>query len=409
MELNDVFIGRQPILDRNQRIFGYELLFRNGQVFSADVSDDVQATASVMVNALSDMGIKSLIGEKRGFINIEEKLLGSGIIELLPRDQTVIEILETVDLNVEVVDLCRKLRKKGYHFALDDFVYRESATPMFEIVEYVKMDALATDRDTLENVSQVLKGSSSRLLAEKVETREDFDYLKNLGFNLFQGYFFARPSIITAKSISPALMVLIELLGLLSREADIYLIEQLFRRHPELDIKLLRFMNSAAFYTSQKVTSIKHSIILLGYRKLQKWVTLLLFAGAEHDMETNPLLERAAIRGRVSELLAKRMNKDDATADSAFITGVLSLADALFQMPIETVLGELNLAVEIKDALIRRQGFLGVLMSIVEGLESDDLAEVETLLKECGLALPDLFSIEKTAIIEYENYKSERR
>ena len=109
MELNDVFIGRQPILDRNQRIFGYELLFRNGQVPSADVSDDVQATASVMVNALSDMGIKSLIGEKKGFINIEEKLLGSGIIELLPRDQTVIEILETVDLNGEVIDLCRKL------------------------------------------------------------------------------------------------------------------------------------------------------------------------------------------------------------------------------------------------------------------------------------------------------------
>jgi c-di-GMP-related signal transduction protein len=404
MELNDAFIGRQPILDREQRIFGYELLFRNGRTGAANVVDNAQATASVMLNALNNIGVRNLIGETNGFVNVDEEILKSGIVELLPKEQTVLEILETVRLTEEVVDICRRLRHDGYRLALDDFVYDESFVPLFDMVDYVKIDVLASSRETIEDMSRLFRKYHLRLLAEKVEKREDFDYLRQLGFSLFQGYFFAKPSILAAKTISPTHMVLIDLLRLLSKEAEFHSIEQLFRKNPELQIKLLKFINSASFYSAHKITSIGQSISLLGYRKLQKWVTLLLFAGSDHDMKTNPLLERAAIRGRLAELLMKKMANSEAASDSAFITGVLSLIDALFKMPMDKAVKELNLSEEIQAALIRKEGLLGKIIAITEGLEGEAFIDTADLLGGFRLTLDDLFSMEKTAIIEYENY-----
>jgi c-di-GMP-related signal transduction protein len=408
MELSDVFIGRQPILDRSMKLFAFELLFRNGKARGADVEDNVQATANVMVNALSNVGIRRLIGDRKGFINVDEAMLRSGVTDLLPKAGTVLEILETVEITDSFMELCRELKKEGSHFALDDFVYRGEASPLFDIVDYVKVDVLLSDRQAVEDTVRAVKRHKLKLLAEKVETREDFEYLRDLGFELFQGYFFARPSIITAKSIPPALMVLMEVLRLLSQEAELHSIEELFRKNPELNFKLLQFMNSASFYT-HKVTSIRQSITLLGYRKLQKWITLLLFAGAGagEEMGANPLLERAAIRGRIAELLAGRIEADEATSDSAFIAGVLSLADALFQMPIDQAVRDLNLSKEIEDALVGRTGLLGSLISITEGLEKDKLADTANLLGGFNLTLEDLFLIEKTSILEYESYMDE--
>ena len=193
-------------------------------------------------------------------------------------------------------------------------------------------------------------------------------------------------------------------MSLLSKEAELHLIEQLFKRNPELNIKLIRFMNSACFYTGRNIASIRQSLALLGYRKLQKWVTLLLFAGTDEEMDTNPLLERAAIRGRIAELLAQRACADETLADSAFMAGVLSLADVLFEMPMEQALKELNLSVDIRDALTEGKGFLGALVSIVEALESKTPASADGLLGHYGLTLLDLFSMEQTAITEYESY-----
>ena len=168
-----------------------------------------------------------------------------------------------------------------------------------------------------------MKQYPSKLVAEKVETKEDFDFCYNLGFDYFQGYFFAKPSIISAKSISPTQVVLLDLSRLLAKEVDFIIIENIFRQNPELHIKLLQFINSAAFYTAQKITSIGQSIALLGYRNLQKWVTLLLFAGEGYDIKSTPLFERAVLRGRIMELLTGKVTRDVSTADTAFITGVL--------------------------------------------------------------------------------------
>lgn len=371
-------------------------------VSDAKVLNNIKATANVIVNALNNVGLKRLIGEKKGFINVDTEILESGIFDLLPKENMVLEILETVELTDNIVELCRRLREEGYQLALDDFVYGEPLSPVMSATNYVKMDLPMYNRQSLTGVVDQLKKYPIKLIAEKVETKEDFEFCYSLGFDYFQGYFFAKPSVVTAKSLSPAQLVLIELSRSLSREDEFYIIEALFKKNPELNYKLLKFMNSAAFYTSEKITSLRQSLALLGYRNLQKWVMLLLFAGEGGDFRLSPLLERAALRGRIMELLAKKISNDPVIADSAFMTGVLSLIDILLELPIANILKEFNLSQDINNALIHREGFLGTLILIVEMLEQEKFNLMQQLLSKYNVTLEDLFSIEIDAIVEYE-------
>jgi c-di-GMP-related signal transduction protein len=399
---NEIFIGRQPILNRLKKTFGYELLFRRSTIQCANVTDNLKATANVMVNALNNIGMSKLIGNKKGFINVDEQVLTSGVIDLLPNKITVLEILETVEINDTVIDLCKNVKKAGYEIALDDFVYN-GASPILNIANFIKIDIMAYERSAIAEISKQLKQYPSKLVAEKVETKEDFDFCYDLGFDYFQGYFFAKPSIISAKSISPTQVVLLDLSRLLAKEVDFFIIEKIFRQNPELHIKLLQFINSAAFYTAQKITSIGQSIALLGYRNLQKWVTLLLFAGEGYDIKSTPLFERAVLRGRIMELLTSKITRDVSTADTAFITGVLSLVDTLFQSPLESILKDLNLSEEINNALLHRDGLLGTLVSVIENLEEEEYDVLKERLETLNVDIEELFKIENNAIIEYEN------
>jgi len=402
--LNDVFIGRQPILDGRKNIFGYELLFRNGSAAtSAVVRRNIEATAGVMVNALNNIGMERLIGERKGFINVDEEILKNDMIDLLPTKATVFEILETVKIDSDFVDLCKNVKHRGYELALDDFVFDESFVTLFDIVGFVKLDILMYDRSDLGAMVKRLKKHSLKLLAEKVETKDDFDHCLGLGFDLFQGYFFAKPSLITAKSVSPAQAVLLELSRLLAKEAEFHILETHFKRTPELNYKLLKFMNSASFYTGRKITSIGQSIALLGYRNLQKWVTLLLFAGEGEDMKANPLLERAAMRARMMELLALKATCDKSVADGAFLTGVFSLIDVLFQISLQNVIDELNLSQDICESLLGRKGPAGALLSVMEHFEKNQFDEAKELLAPLGLGVNDLLGAETRAIMEFES------
>ncbi|OPY80762.1 MAG: cyclic-di-GMP phosphodiesterase [Syntrophorhabdus sp. PtaU1.Bin153] len=403
MELSKVFIGRQPIINRNKKIFGYELLFRNNTSPDADVTNNIKATANVIVNALNNIGLKKLIGEKKGFINVDAEILESGIFDLLPKENIVLEILETVELTSDIVELCTNIRRQGYRLALDDFIYNSPLSPIVGAANFIKIDFPMHDRRTLAQVVEHLREYPAKLLAEKVETREDFEYCHSLGFDLFQGYFFARPSVISAKSLSPAQLVLIELSRSLSREDEFSTIEGLFKKNPELNYKLLKFMNSAAFYTAEKITSVRQSIALLGYRNLQKWVALLLFAGEGGDPKSSPLLERAALRGRIMELLTKKITGDPVLADCAFMAGALSLIGVLLQTSISDALSEFNLSQEINDALIHREGLLGTLVLVTEMLEQENFGFIEDTLRKFSLTIDDLFLIERDAIIEYES------
>jgi c-di-GMP-related signal transduction protein len=404
--MEEVFVGRQPILNKNRTIFGYELLFRTVSSSTANVADDLRATASVMANTLNDIGFRNIVGEKKGFINVNEEILSNGMIDLLPKENIVLEILEDVEINSSFISLCTKLKEKGYFFALDDFLYSDSYLPLLDVADYVKLNVLMYDRKDLAEIVKLLKKHSLRLLAEKVETFDDYRQCCDFGFELFQGYFFSKPTIVRGKSMAPASVTLLKLFNSLSREEEIDVIEQLFKRNPQLDVKLLKFMNSASFYATQKISSIRQAIMMLGYRTLQKWISLMLFARNGEDIKSNPLLEKAAMRGLIMESLAKTVTKNRNTGDTAFITGILSLTDVLLGLPFDKILKDLNLSKDISDALTDRAGLLGKLLWITEKLEREELSDVRESLGEWRLTLRDLLKIQTNAIMEFESLEN---
>jgi c-di-GMP-related signal transduction protein len=402
--MEQVFIGRQSILNKRETIFGYELLFRNASSMTANVTDNSMATASVMVNALNNIGFSNLVGEKKGFINVNHEMLSGGFIELLPKENTVLELLEHVEINNDLIMLCNNLKEKGYVFALDDFIYNDSYLPLLKITDYVKLDILMYDKKDLENIVKLLKNHPNiRLLAEKVETKEDYRYCYDLGFELFQGYFFAKPTIVTGKTMSSSQLVLFELFNSLSKEEDISIIERQFKKNPQLDIKLLKFMNSATFYLTQKIDSIRQAIMMLGYHNLQKWVALMLFAKESEDIKSNPLLERATIRGLMMESTANNLTKSKIKGDSAFIAGIISFTDILLGIPLNDIISDLNLSNEIYNALTSREGFLGDLLYITEKFEKEELNEIQNILNKYKLVTEDLLAAETKAITNFEH------
>jgi EAL and modified HD-GYP domain-containing signal transduction protein len=362
-----------------------------------------------MANTLNDIGFKNIVGEKKGFINVNEEILSNGIIDLLPKENTVLEILEDVEISDAFVSLCTKLKEKGYIFALDDFVYNESYLPLFKVADYIKLDILMYSKKDLAEIVKLLRKHSLHLLAEKVETTEDYERCHDLGFELFQGYFFSKPTIVSGKSLAPASVTLLKLFNSLSREEEIDVIEQLFKKSPQLDVKLLKFMNSASFYVTQKINSIRQAIMMLGYRTLQKWVSLMLFAKNDSDIRSNPLLEKAAMRGLIMESLAKNVTRNRNTGDTAFITGILSLTDVLLGMPLDKILKDLNLSKDISEALTNREGLLGKLLLITESMEREELTDVRDALlsnNEWKLSLRDLLKMQTNAIMELENIEN---
>ena len=407
--MKDVFIARQPILTEKEKIFGYELLFRNGNTSGAVINDDYQATATVMMNALNSFGFNSLVGGRKGFINVNAGILLSGFIDLLPHENTVLEILETQVPDEKFIELCRTFKEKGYSLALDDFAYNDSFEPLLNLVDYVKLGVMIQDRKKLTETIQIVQKYPVKILAEKVETKDDFQFCHEAGCELFQGYFFAKPSVLTTKSLSASQIILLELINGLAKEEEMDSLEKLFKKSPQLDIKLLTFINSAGFYLMQKVTSIRQAMMLLGYKNLQKWVALLLFAQDSEDFRSNPLLERAAIRGLMMESIVRKITGSRSMGDTAFIVGILSLTHVLLGITMDELVSKLNLAQDIKDALTKREGPLGSALLVTEKAEVNGLDEVQEVLKRYSLEASDVLTAETNSLIEYESIGNETK
>ncbi|MCL5059891.1 MAG: EAL domain-containing protein, partial [Candidatus Thermoplasmatota archaeon] len=329
MATQDIFLGRQPILDRDQRIVAYELLFRTGDTPGVTVTDDMQATASVIHHAFSEMGVQTVLGTQLGYINVSADMLLSDMVELLPRAQVVLELLETIDITGDVIERCRVLKQRGFTLALDDFVFDDRYRPLLALVDIVKVDLLVHGRDGLREIVAQLKQWPVQLLAEKVDSAEQAAYCQSLGFELFQGYYFARPAVLSAKRADPSQLALIQLLGLVMHDAETRQIEQVFKQHPNLTYNLMRLVNSVASGVQRSMTSVSQAIMVLGRRQLQRWLQLLLFTLQGGSTYPSPLLLLAATRGKMMELLAGKQQRDADYCDEAFMAGILSLIETL--------------------------------------------------------------------------------
>ncbi len=373
---NEVFIGRQPILDRSQQIVAYELLFRRShQRNCAEVYDHLAATAKVIMHAFADLGIEAALGPYKGFINCDEAMLLSDLLEALPPDKIVIEILETVEATPAILERCTELKARGFSFALDDFGKGEAQynKQLLDLVEIVKVDVLAVAEADLYEVTRSLQKWPLRLLAEKVDSRKQASICHDLDYELFQGYYFGKPMIVAGKKLGRSQLALIRLLGLVLEDAQTPELEKVLKQEPGLTMNLMRLTNSAAAGARTKVSSLSHAVMLLGGRQLQRWLQLLMYSDPASGSGANPLMQLAATRGMLMELLAGKLKPgDQQAADLAFMTGIMSLMPTLMSVPMEEILCSINLDNDVREALESRRGSLGAMLNLTEALEGDE-------------------------------------
>lgn len=368
--MQDIFLGRQPILDREQQLVAYELLFRSGSVNVANIVDDMAASATVLTHAFGELGIEQALGPYRGFINADARLLFSDVLEVLPRERIVLEVLEHVEVTPDLVARCRDLRKMGFTLALDDFIGREHVyADLLELVEIVKVDLLSLDAQQLLVTTRALERYGVTLLAEKVDSQQQARHCLELGYQLFQGYFFARPTIVQGKKLSTSELTVMRVLNLLMSDAETGVLEDALKREPGLTLNLMRLSNSVASGLRQKVSSLRHAITVLGRRQLQRWMQLMLFTNPAGGGTSSPLLQLAATRGRLMELLATDTSTDTRMGDQAFLAGIISLMPALLGMPIEEILGSIEVEPDIRAALLEHRGPLGTLLHTAEWID----------------------------------------
>ncbi|MDD2273653.1 MAG: EAL domain-containing protein [Desulfuromonadaceae bacterium] len=393
-------IGRQPILDRDEHLYGYELLFRSTDVNQADILDAGRATANVIVNTLASFGIAELLGGRRGFINVDLDMLMDEVLELLPQEHVVIELLESIEPSPPMIERCRMLKEAGFILALDDHQYSPDFAELYAIIDIVKVDLLQTPLESLPDYIEHLRPYPCKLLAEKVESMEQFSACHALGFDYFQGYYFARPDIIKKKKMDDDATNLLKLMRLLAEDADTEVIEQAFRGSPSLTYKLLMLVNSVAFGQRHKIQGVGHAIAMTGRVQIKRWIQLALFAADGEDAFDHPLVDMAATRAGLMEQLAfihPLLKFDGESADRAFMTGILSLMANIYDIAIEDIIANLNLNDEVAAALTDYTGHYGDLLRVMEHLEDLDTCSASAELVSMGINPNNLGEIQLRA------------
>ncbi len=374
----EAFIGRQPILDKDQAIMGYELLFRHSaDAQNAVIEDDLKACSRVLVNTLNDMGAQWLLGDKYAFINVNEEMLLGELIELLPPKRTVLEILRTVPASEAILQRCNDLRARGYKVSLDNPMFATGAESLLAIADYIKIDLLALSPEELLQAYTKYHQFPAKLVAEKVETVEQFEACQQMGFEFFQGFYFAKPETLSAKVINPSYASVLDILNMVSHDADNKEIETGFKRDAALSFKLLRYINSVGFGLSCEIQSIGHALSILGRKQLYRWLTLLMVTAG--DNATSPALMKTSVtRGRLTELLGSSYF-DKHERDNLFIVGVFSMLDAILEMPMEQVLEKVQLPDAVTEALLSREGIYGPFLQLAEACEDADRERIIAL------------------------------
>ncbi len=377
-----LFLGRQPILDHEGNLVAFELLFRSSRSEDADVRDDLIATATVINHAFSEIGVDAVLGHFTGYINLSASLLMSDVIELLPRERVVLEVLESVEITDALLGRLRELRALGYRLALDDFVGDTGKyAPLLDLLDIVKVDVSGMDDARLADITARLRRWPVRLLAEKVDTRAQVDRCRALGYELFQGYYFARPSLITGVRPSHAGSTILRLIALAVDVPDLAGIERVLRQSPALSVTLLRLVNARTNDRQHRIESLHDAADRLGAAELRHCVQLLIFAAPQVPGASfpTPLLVLAATRAKLMQLLAC-VTGDDRAGDDAFLAGALSLTGALLAQPAADMLAALPVRADVRDAVLTRSGRLGALLTLAERIEQTDIAAIERLL-----------------------------
>ncbi|MEN6411469.1 MAG: HDOD domain-containing protein [Veillonellales bacterium] len=349
----EVHVARQPIFDRSLNVFGYELLFRSNFINAYDGLDGDKATHSVITNSFLLISRETLTNGKKAFINFTANSIKNNIPSMLPENLVVVEILENVIPDEEIIAACRKLKHSGYILALDDFVFQPEYEPLLELADIIKVDFRITPPKERAELIQRLQSYSVKLLAEKVETFDEFKEALQMGYSYFQGYFFCKPVVVSGKTLPEYKANYLQILKELNQpQLDFSQLEAIIKRDVSLSYKLLKFINSALFGFKNPIHSLRQALILLGQKELTKWMSLITLNGIANHKPGELILE-SLIRARFAEMLAATFQLRQRMSD-AFLMGLLSHIDALLDRPLQEILDELSLDEEIKQALLAK-------------------------------------------------------
>ncbi len=371
--MKEAFIGRQPILDRNQDVYAYELLYRAGEKNAAGVIDGEQATSQVIVNTFMEFGLRRLIGDRLAFLNVTRSFLLDCDNMPLSSEQLGFELPEDATADEELLSTVSALSEQGYKIVLDNFHFREENLPLVKLADLVKIDIRTFDGETLKDYIRKLRPFKVKIIADKVETQDDFASCRSMGFDFFQGYFLAKPAVLKKRGVVPSQLAMLRLLAALQQPTvTIKELENLIAQDLALSYKLLRLINSAYFGLPNKIESIRRAVIYLGLQPIKRWVRLMALSGVER--KPPELLATALYRAKMCELLGSAAGYKD--ADSYFTVGLFSMLDAFLHLPMEQILEELPLAPELTAALVYGKGPMGQALQCVLAHERADWSSV---------------------------------
>lgn len=364
-----VMVARQPIFDRSRNVQAYELLYRSGSLHQANVSDGNQATANVVITSLLDIGLKRLVQERQACINMTRDLLVSRAALALPADKVILEVLEDVEVDAELIAAVRDFSDRGYRFALDDFSYDPSWEPLVEMARFVKLDVQELSLDQVEAHIERLHNYDVQIVAEKVETEAQYQALRAMGCDFFQGYFFARPNVVHGSRLPSNKLAALRLLAVLrNSNTDLEQVAELVSQDPSLSYRLIRFINSAAIGLATRVTSVRRAVAYLGLDAVRRWVSLTTIMRTRDKSEE--LIRVTLIRARMMELLCARLPRCD--ADTGFTVGLFSTLDVFMEQSMDEVVQQLRLTPEINSALLHCKGRHGKALLAVLAYERGD-------------------------------------
>jgi EAL and modified HD-GYP domain-containing signal transduction protein len=375
--MSGVFVARQPIFDARLDVVGYELLFRHEAVEEAVICSAEGATTAVVLNSFTEIGLERIVGEHPAWINVSRDFVLAGSADSLPADRVLLEILEDQVIDERLIAAVRKLKSGGYRLALDDYRSGPDSEPLLDLVDVVKLDLLALGREGMERELAALEGRGITVVAEKVETHEDFLWCKDAGCELFQGYFFCRPELIRERRGDANRLALLRILAAL-RDPHIELsdLERMLAGDLGLSYRLLRYVNSAFLGLGAQVRSIGQALALLDVGNLVRWATLSIYTSIED--KPLELTVTALIRARFCELAARRLR--DSNPSELFTLGLFSLIDALMDTPIEKLLEKIPFPQDMGRALIAHQGEKGQLLEAVTALEGGDFDRAHAIV-----------------------------
>lgn len=376
MIMEDIFVARQPIYDRQLELIGYELLYRDNEQCRARFDDGARASSQLIINTFMGFGLENIVGSNPAFINLTHDFFVNDQPIPMNREQVVLEVREDLLPEPNVLEGLQQLADRGYTIALDDFIYKPELEPLLALAHIVKIDLGELGREGLSEQAAICRKHNVKLLAEKVETPSDMDFCKELGFDYFQGFFFCKPQLVKAKSQPANRGVILQILEKLQDDdVDVHELEKVIIQDVALTYKLLRYLNCATYALRREINSVREALMLIGTAQVKKWAILLMMSSYDKD-KPQELIATAMVRARMCELMAEKQ-RNKFIPEQAFTVGLFSTLDAVMDTPMEDLLDTISLNSQIKFALLNFEGPMGHLLKQVLRYEKGEWSELD--------------------------------